>query len=503
MARDSVGNTYLLGAEANYVILLKINPAGSIVWKRHYMTQGQNWIRNVFVDKQGNINIFFTQGNLYFIKYNQNGDSIASKKLDVIFNSSTSTNIKVNENNEIYVAGTYTNIATHIKDYIILKLDINFSTIWQYKESHPLSEINNAELNDLCFDYKGNVYFCGSDALASIGDTSNIFVTKLKPTGLFEWRRDFANIQTHSYSKNILCDSKGFVYISGMYYLPSTIINAKSILIKYNSLGKLQWYKYYHDSLMTNTDFTPIDMKMDNNGNFIIGGVMYMGNGNSNGEDFLILKYSSAGVLNGDYYFGGRSQDVLYSIDIDNKNNIYATGYKWTFDSIGHSIDKKTYTVKVNSTGQTVWETTYIPPLFEGRGGTTAKKIIIDKFENIFLACDGNIIDYSTDIYCIKYNQIVNIFPPEYLQNFSLLQNYPNPFNPSTNIEFYIFESGFYEIKIYDITGKIIGKLIQKSLIAGNYKITWNAFNNASGIYFYSLYKDGKKLDLKKMILLK
>ena len=86
--------------------------------------------------------------------------------------------------------------------------------------------------------------------------------------------------------------------------------------------------------------------------------------------------------------------------------------------------------------------------------------------------------------------------------SFTLKQNYPNPFNPTTNIEFSIPVSGFVSLKIYDISGKQVGHLVNNILREGSYSANFNASNLSSGIYFYTLKTDGF-VETKKMLLVK
>ena len=85
---------------------------------------------------------------------------------------------------------------------------------------------------------------------------------------------------------------------------------------------------------------------------------------------------------------------------------------------------------------------------------------------------------------------------------FLLKQNYPNPFNPSTNISFDIPKSSFVELRIYDISGREITKLVSQDLNPGSYNYSWEANNLSSGVYFYTL-KAGDFVSTKKMLLLK
>jgi hypothetical protein len=65
--------------------------------------------------------------------------------------------------------------------------------------------------------------------------------------------------------------------------------------------------------------------------------------------------------------------------------------------------------------------------------------------------------------------------------------NYPNPFNPSTIISYVLQFDANVSLKIYDIDGKEVAKLVNTFQKAGNYHAGFNASGLASGIYFYSL----------------
>jgi predicted CXXCH cytochrome family protein len=85
---------------------------------------------------------------------------------------------------------------------------------------------------------------------------------------------------------------------------------------------------------------------------------------------------------------------------------------------------------------------------------------------------------------------------------YNLSQNFPNPFNPSTEIKFAIPEAGNVTVVIYDALGNQVARLVNDYLAAGNYNVTWNAKNYASGVYYYRL-ESKDFVQVKKMILLK
>ncbi|RMH75915.1 MAG: T9SS C-terminal target domain-containing protein [Calditrichaeota bacterium] len=95
---------------------------------------------------------------------------------------------------------------------------------------------------------------------------------------------------------------------------------------------------------------------------------------------------------------------------------------------------------------------------------------------------------------------------------FALEQNYPNPFNPVTHLRFRISESGFAELKVYDLLGREVTTLLGKRISPGSYEVQWDGTDDAgrpvsSGVYFYRLViKDGGKVrfrQVRKMILMR
>ena len=85
---------------------------------------------------------------------------------------------------------------------------------------------------------------------------------------------------------------------------------------------------------------------------------------------------------------------------------------------------------------------------------------------------------------------------------FRLYQNYPNPFNPNTTIMYDIAVPEKVSIKIYNIIGQLVAKLLNDQQTAGTYKIKWNSSNLSSGIYFYRI-EAGDFTDVKRMLLIK
>jgi photosystem II stability/assembly factor-like uncharacterized protein len=97
-----------------------------------------------------------------------------------------------------------------------------------------------------------------------------------------------------------------------------------------------------------------------------------------------------------------------------------------------------------------------------------------------------------------------NLSEEEVPTTYQLMQNYPNPFNPSTTIKFALPKASNVTIKIYDVAGREIMRLLNSEhLNPGVQKYTFEGSRFASGVYFYSLIVDNKLIDTKKMVLIK
>jgi len=97
--------------------------------------------------------------------------------------------------------------------------------------------------------------------------------------------------------------------------------------------------------------------------------------------------------------------------------------------------------------------------------------------------------------------QIIN-YDEQISNGFELYQNYPNPFNQQTKIKYNIIKNDKYKLEIYDILGKKVDEIFNKSYKVGNYEINYNAGNLSSGIYIYKLSSVNNFLT-KKLLLIK
>ena len=69
----------------------------------------------------------------------------------------------------------------------------------------------------------------------------------------------------------------------------------------------------------------------------------------------------------------------------------------------------------------------------------------------------------------------------------TLAQNYPNPFNPSTEIVYYLDESGPVRLEVFDVAGRLVGTLVDSVLPQGEHRARFDAGGLPTGTYVYRL----------------
>lgn len=119
---------------------------------------------------------------------------------------------------------------------------------------------------------------------------------------------------------------------------------------------------------------------------------------------------------------------------------------------------------------------------------------------NLFSQQGGGVCKMKTIYSIITANTPVSSEIPAV---FSLNQNYPNPFNPVTKIEYSVSRSSNIQIKVYDVLGNEVKSVVNNYSAPGKYSISFDASNLSSGIYFYSMFSDGQRIDTRKMMLIK
>jgi len=127
-----------------------------------------------------------------------------------------------------------------------------------------------------------------------------------------------------------------------------------------------------------------------------------------------------------------------------------------------------------------------------------------------FEACIATGISYyleyewaKSELYRLKRTTDVNEIVNTSIKSYELMQNYPNPFNPRTTISYSIPQSGFVELKIYNMFGREIQTVVSEFQQAGKYNFDFDAGQLSNGVYFYQLKVGNRFSETRKMLYIK
>ena len=95
----------------------------------------------------------------------------------------------------------------------------------------------------------------------------------------------------------------------------------------------------------------------------------------------------------------------------------------------------------------------------------------------------------------------VDDYPEKIPGKFVLYQNYPNPFNPTTTIPFSLKKKGVVQLTVYDINGREVVSLVNRSMEIGSHQVHFDATGLSSGLYFYRLIGNGQVLTKSMMFV--
>jgi hypothetical protein len=168
--------------------------------------------------------------------------------------------------------------------------------------------------------------------------------------------------------------------------------------------------------------------------------------------------------------------------DIDTPDSLVTVMVE-SIDQIKHEVHR--------SEGLLIFYTT------ENMNISDAVRITLDDGDNVISA---NLIIEITEV-------AIELIPDE----FALHAPYPNPFNPIVTIPFDIPDISDVSVVIYDINGKCVKTLLNGTLEANAYRLTWNGTDQrgkpvSSGIYICRMTAgtDGTKyINYRKMLFVK
>ena len=208
-----------------------------------------------------------------------------------------------------------------------------------------------------------------------------------------------------------------------------------------------------------------------------------------NFQNSYIFKSTNAGIdwLQSSFQSTQFFLDGINFLQNTNSGIVFGTAF---------SNSSEIFFIKTNDGGNT-WSG---PEFIQSFPGTAYCSVILDA-DNIYLSgvkgFGGGLILKTSDA-MLPVERYFQASPEEFI----VYQNYPNPFNPSTKIIWQSPVGSWQTLKVYDVLGNEVVKLVDKYKPAGKYEVDFNASCLSSGVYYYQL-KTENYMETKKMILMR
>jgi hypothetical protein len=231
--------------------------------------------------------------------------------------------IAVDASDNVYITGTTDSFANGRTQIFLLKYtgfgDLQFSVTWGGKQ--------NDYGNGVAVDAFGNVYVVGTTNSFGAGG-SDVVLLKYDSSGKLLFQKTWGGIQ-NDFGTALTVDSGGYVYLTGYTYSlgPSPGISAV-ILLKYDPSGNLLSHSTWGGS---KNDFgTAIAVDIDANV-YVTGYTKSYGVTPGVPSAFLLKFDTQTGTLLFQKSWGGNRGDFGYGVAVDSAENVYVTGYTYSF----------------------------------------------------------------------------------------------------------------------------------------------------------------------------
>ena len=482
---DPSGNIYVTGGSVGSVTgfdfaTVKYNAAGQQLWVARYdgAIHGDDQAIAIDVDPSGNIYVTGwsreeDHTSWATIKYNSSGVQEWVKKN----NSGHPSSLVVDAFGNVIVTGISNS------DYYTIKYSLSGDELWAKTYHGPYNGAGNAadEAIAMAVDVSGNVYVTGSsvgDELLTSGSTDShdlkdYATIKYSSTGEELWVARYDGPASFFSSRDepssLAIDKFNNVYVTGSSQDATIFEKREYATIKYNSDGIQQWIATYSDNIYSSEFATALTL--DVSGNIYVTG--FSGEGNLY-RDYVTIKYDPDGLEGWIKRYVGGVLDVAKSIITDPLGNVYVTGISGNFQTYDYVTIKYS-----NSCGN------YEDKVFVCHNGHTICINTVDLQDHLdhgdLLGVCPEIPTNSNTVKSITSESQVLV--PAELK----ISNYPNPFSKTTTIQYHLPFDGNVSIKVYDLMGRELARVINDYQKTGGYTIDFNAADLAKGIYLYSI----------------
>lgn len=283
------------------ILLVKFDGAGDTVWTRTYDGSGyDDFIAAIAVSSTEDIYIAGTTENsaialdedILLLRFDFTGGLVWASTYDGVSGGQMEdwANDMVYKSGYIYVTGRSRHgLGSSTTDAVVLKFDAAGDTAWTRRYNGP--QDNFDEGNAITVDDGGRVFVAGSGHSAS-SSYLQMLTLRYSLSGSSPWSRHYGGMDiSDQEATNVIADGTG-----GCYTVGSALFAGQGLdytVAHYDMNGDTLWVRHYNGTSGTMNNLTTAACA-DAGGNVFITGTS---EGTGTGEDFVTVKYSSAGVV--------------------------------------------------------------------------------------------------------------------------------------------------------------------------------------------------------------
>lgn len=512
IAMDAQGFIYVTGTTENAGTnndwtTIKYNPDGDTVWVRNFASPGAYNERASCIAVGPSGNIYLTgytmssgAGDYFTIKYRPNGDTAWTRRYNGTGNSYDFAHwVTVDDQENVYVTG-YSRGYSYQDDIATVKYDSSGNQVWVARFNGQGNY--NDKGHKVIADNNGYVYVTGYVNPNSSGTLYDYVTIKYNAiTGDTVWARYFnGQADSSDMARDIVVDILGNVYVTGSARYPGT--SSDIITIKYDASGSQQWVARYNNPDTSGAD-GGYGIRVDNAGNVYVVG---QSQGLGTGSDIVLIKYDAGGQEQWVSRFDGPAGAYDTPSDevggkcmaIDSSANIYIGGTSRNLTGYNDYV-----TIKYDSAGTMRWAAYY-----DGVDSIDyALAIAADNANNICITgrslSSTSYYDWAT----VKYHSLTTGLEEDTFSSKPQFHIFPNPVLDCAHFKYRLKTKSRVQIRIYDVSGRIVKNLKSGVETAGEYSVKWNRDDDnrqqvSQGIYFCVL-QAGSEKQIQKIILIR
>ncbi len=457
-------------------MVLIVSLWGQTRWERFYGGSGDEAGKAIQSVPDGFIIAGYTSSfgsgsfDLYTLKLNEMGDTMWA---GVAGGSDEDYGECLNPTDDggVIVAGLTYSFGAGNSDVYIVKFDSSGEVVWSKTYGGQIAdEVYDMERTDWGYILVGRTYSFGAGNF-------DMYALAIDDNGDTLWTRTYGGYITDG-ANSVLKTDDGFLFVGYTYSYGHG--NYDVYVVKTDTLGNPQWEGFYGG---TDDDVGTAAVQTDDGGYIVVGYSYTFTNG---ADDIFVVKISPCGTLQWQTHYGGAGTDEAW--DIVRYGDVYfIAGFT---GSEGHGRTDG-YIVAIDENGHTLW--------LEAYGGQNE-----DGFRSITLSPDSldlAVTGYSGSVgayqlYAVRFHPPVSVEERPVRSTQNILAHV----RVDGTLELFVAEPAHVDVKVYDISGRLVQNLFSGYMSHGNHEFGINSAKN--GVYFIKISTPQSTV-LKKAVLLR